>query len=76
MGKAKTGSVRVAALMVPALDTKKPPKQQCRIEGTIFVPKNAPLAEGGVTLRQDFGLRAILHAYPPAKPYLVRLRFL
>ena len=41
MGKAKTGSASVAAFLVPVLDTKKPPKQQCRIEGTILVPKNA-----------------------------------
>ncbi|HIJ80916.1 MAG TPA: hypothetical protein HPP76_04335 [Desulfuromonadales bacterium] len=47
MGKAKTGSVSVAAFLVPVLDTKKPPKQQCRIEGTILVPKNAALTEGG-----------------------------
>jgi hypothetical protein len=43
MGKAKTGSASVAAFLVPVLDTKKPPKQQCRIEGTIFVPKNAAI---------------------------------
>ncbi|MBV5342034.1 MAG: hypothetical protein J0665_21150 [Deltaproteobacteria bacterium] len=29
------------------MDTKMPPKQQYRIEGTIFVPKNAALTEGG-----------------------------
>ena len=47
MGQAKTGSVSAAAFLVSVLDTKKPPKQQCRIDGTIFVPKNASLTEGG-----------------------------
>jgi hypothetical protein len=37
----------VAAFLVPVLDTKKPQKQQCRIVGTIFVPKDAALTEGG-----------------------------
>ena len=47
MGQAKSDSVSVAAYLEPFLDTKKPPKQQCLIEGTIFVPKNAALTEGG-----------------------------
>jgi hypothetical protein len=45
MGQAKTGSVNVAAFLVPVLDTKMPPRQQCRIVGTIFVPKNATLTK-------------------------------
>ena len=37
----------MVAFLVPNLGTKLPPKKQCRIEGTIFVPKNAALTEGG-----------------------------
>ena len=47
MGQSMTGSVSAAAFWVPVLDTKMPPTQQCRIDGTIFVPKNAALPEGG-----------------------------
>lgn len=49
-GSSKIGFVRVATFWVPDLDAKMSPKQQCRIEGTIFVSKNAPLTEGGKKL--------------------------
>jgi uncharacterized protein YcfJ len=45
--QAKTCFASVVSRRAPVLDTKKPPKQQCRIEGTIFVPKNAALTKGG-----------------------------
>jgi len=42
-----TGSVSAAAFWTPGLETKMPPTQECRIDGTIFVPNNAALTEGG-----------------------------
>jgi hypothetical protein len=61
-GQAKTSSVSLAAFLVPVLDTKKPLKQQCRIEGTMPYEDNKQVAItlviGGQEYRGTLGTRS------------------
>jgi hypothetical protein len=43
IGKDSGIYLKMVAFWSPFLESKKPPKQQCRIEGTIFGPNNAAL---------------------------------